>query len=166
MVVHAMADDALEPNYSMGDDIPIAPLGKTPRRLYNHLRQRFAQVTNPAIDSLREKPVMSLRVLLGARGATLSPEGDAARELAKRVHPAMAAHERPFTHPLLELDSPVLGAGELARVLESAVVLGVTFGPEESLRGAIERLCTEAAAAAEGALVLSDRRAGRGRLPV
>jgi small subunit ribosomal protein S17 len=102
MVVHAMADAAQEPNYSMGDDTPIAPLGRTPRRLYNHLRQRFAQVTNPAIDSLREKSVMSLRVLIGARGSTLTPEGDAGAELAKRVHPAMASHERRFTHPLLK----------------------------------------------------------------
>src|SRR5205085_9533081 len=110
------------------DDIPIAPLGRTPRRLYNHLRQRFAQVTNPAIDSLREKSVMSLRVLIGARASTLSPEGDAAAELARRVHPAMASHARPFTHPLLEPDSPLLGAGELAPVTGSGMVVEPTFG--------------------------------------
>src|ERR671936_2974309 len=138
MVVHAMADDALEPNYSMGDDIPIAPFGRTPRRLSNHLRQRFAQVTNPAIDSLRERAVMSLRVVLGARGTTLDPEGDANAELRKRHHPAMHM-DRAFTHRLLELESPVLGQGELARVLEDALVLDATFAPGDDLRSALDR---------------------------
>src|SRR5439155_662290 len=63
-VVDVMGESGAEPVYSMGDDIPIAALGRTPRRVYGYLRQRFAQVTNPAIDPLREKAVMSLRVLL------------------------------------------------------------------------------------------------------
>ncbi len=162
MVVQAMAESGLEPNYSMGDDIPIAPLGRTPRRLYNHLRQRFAQVTNPAIDSLREKAVMSLRVMLGARGSTLGPEGDAKAELRRHLHPATVASE----HPLLELQSPILGAGELTRVLESATVLDASFGAGETLRGALERLCAEAQQAPPGIVVLSDRSAGRHRRPV
>src|SRR5438105_3867530 len=74
MVIQSMTETALEPTYSMGDDIPIAQFGRTKRRVYNRLRQRFAQVTNPAIDSLRERPVMSLRVTLGARGGTLGAE--------------------------------------------------------------------------------------------
>ncbi|HEX2645912.1 MAG TPA: glutamate synthase central domain-containing protein, partial [Candidatus Dormibacteraeota bacterium] len=85
-VVDVMAETAAEPVYSMGDDIPIAPLGRTPRRVYGYLRQRFAQVTNPAIDPLREKGVMSLRTLLGARRQTLEPEGGTDRELLKRHH--------------------------------------------------------------------------------
>jgi glutamate synthase (ferredoxin) len=162
MVVQAMADNALEPTYSMGDDIPIAPFGRTRRRIYNYLRQRFAQVTNPAIDSLRERSVMSLRVTLGARGRTLGPENVAADELRRHLHPAIVGHE----HPLLELESPVLGAGELARVLGSARVLDATFGPDESLRGALLRLCDEAEAAPAGILALSDRHAGAVRAPI
>src|SRR5438876_685270 len=114
-VVDVMAETGAEPVYSMGDDIPIAPLGRTPRRIYGYLRQRFAQVTNPAIDPLREKAVMSLRVLLGARDGTLEPEGGADRELLRRHHPAV-----PTDHKLLELESPLLGRAELARVLEAA----------------------------------------------
>ena len=162
MVVQAMAETALEPNYSMGDDIPIASLGRTPRRLSNHLRQRFAQVTNPAIDSLRERSVMSLRVTLGARGRTLGPENEAGAALKRRLHPATACHAQ----PLLELESPVLGAGELTRVLESATVLDASFGAGENLPGALDRLCREALQASEGIVALSDRRAGRRRLPV
>ncbi len=159
-VVEAMAETGAEPVYSMGDDIPIASLGRTPRRIYGYLRQRFAQVTNPAIDPLREKAVMSLRVLLGARRGTLEPEGGVDRELRRQHHPAV-----PTTGRLLELDSPVLGAAELARVLEEATVLDATYAPDESLRTALLRLCREASEA-EGIIALSDRRSGHDRLPV
>jgi glutamate synthase (NADPH/NADH) large chain/glutamate synthase (ferredoxin) len=159
-VISAMADTGAEPVYSMGDDIPIAPLGRTPRRIYGYLRQRFAQVTNPAIDPLREKAVMSLRVLLGARHETLEPEGGSDRELQRKHHPAL-----PSDRKLLEIDSPVLGAAELARVLEDATVLDATYAHDESLRNALERLCREADEA-PGIIALSDRRTGPGRLPV
>jgi glutamate synthase (NADPH/NADH) large chain/glutamate synthase (ferredoxin) len=159
-VISAMAETGAEPVYSMGDDIPIAPLGRTPRRIYGYLRQRFAQVTNPAIDPLREKAVMSLRVLLGARHETLAPEGSSNRELQRRHHPAL-----PSDGKLLELDTPVLGAAELARVLEDATVLDATYAHDESLRNALERLCREADEA-PGIIALSDRRTGPGRLPV
>ncbi|MBO0686895.1 MAG: glutamate synthase subunit alpha, partial [Candidatus Dormibacteraeota bacterium] len=132
------------------------------RRLYNRLRQRFAQVTNPAIDSLRERSVMSLRVTLGARGRTLGPENTAPGRLGRAQHPAIVTHEG----ALLELESPVLGSGELGRVLESALVLDATVGPDETLRSALERLCDEAEEAGESILALSDRRAGRQRLPI
>ena len=159
-VVEAMAETGAEPVYSMGDDIPIASLGRTPRRIYGYLRQRFAQVTNPAIDPLREKGVMSLRVLLGARRGTLEPEGGVDRELRRQRHPAV-----PTSATLLELDSPVLGAGELARVLEEATVLDATYAPDESLRDALLRLRGEAEKAL-GVIALSDRRSGPDRLPV
>ena len=176
-VVEAMAETGAEPVYSMGDDIPIASLGRTPRRIYGYLRQRFAQVTNPAIDPLREKAVMSLRVLLGARRGTLEPEGGIDRELRRQHHPAVptyAPEGSPRTHgavsefvgvSLLELDSPVLGAAELARVLEEATVLDATYAPAESLKEALLRLRREAAEAS-GVVALSDRRTGPERLPV
>jgi glutamate synthase domain-containing protein 2/glutamate synthase domain-containing protein 1/glutamate synthase domain-containing protein 3 len=159
-VVEAMAESGAEPVYSMGDDIPIAALGRTPRRIYGYLRQRFAQVTNPAIDPLREKAVMSLRVLLGARRGTLEPEGGADRELRRSHHPAVPGIKR-----LLELESPVLGAAELARVLEEAAVLDATYALGESLDEALVRLCREADEV-EGIIALSDRRAGPQRLPI
>ena len=169
-VVDAMAESGAEPVYSMGDDIPIAALGRTPRRVYGYLRQRFAQVTNPAIDPLREKAVMSLRVLLGARLLTLEPEGGADRALLRRHHPAVPTQDGGPAQggpqdKLLELDSPVLGAAELARVLEDAVVLDATYAPDESLRDALQRLRREAAAA-RGVIALSDRRSAQHRLPV
>ncbi|MFI5282146.1 MAG: glutamate synthase central domain-containing protein, partial [Candidatus Dormibacterales bacterium] len=159
-VVSAMAETGAEPVFSMGDDTPIAPLGRTPRRVYGYLRQRFAQVTNPAIDPLREKSVMSLRVLVGPRHHTLEPEGGADRELRRQHHPAVPAGGR-----VLELDSPVLGAPELGRVLEHATVIDATCSAGESLRSALLRLNREAEAA-PGTVALSDRRAGPDRLPI
>jgi len=160
IVVAAMAETGAEAVFSMGDDIPIAPLGRTPRRIYGYLRQRFAQVTNPAIDPLREKAVMSLRVLLGARRGTLEPEGGADRELRRSHHPAI-----PGAQTLLELESPVLGAAELARVLEGATVIDATYAPGESLRGALLRLCAEASEA-EGIVAISDRCASGERVAI
>ena len=162
MVVASMAETGYEPVYSMGDDIPIAPLGRTPRRVYNHLRQRFAQVTNPAIDPLRERAVMSLRVLLGRRGATLASAESSSAILGRRVHPAIAT----ASTSLLELESPVLSTGQAEQVLRGAAVLDASFGLDETLRGAIERLSAEAEAAPDGILAISDGRAGAHRLPV
>src|SRR5256886_4057811 len=168
-VVEVMAETGAEPVYSMGDDIPIAPLGRTPRRVYGYLRQRFAQVTNPAIDPLREKAVMSLRVLLGARHGTLEPEGVADRAVLRRHHPAVPTDDGGPAqggpqNKLLELDSPVLGAAELARVLEDAVVLDATYAPDESLRDALQRLRREAAAA-RGVIAPCDPRSAPPPLP-
>ncbi len=64
-VLRVMADNAAEATSSMGDDTPIAVLSKKSRNLFDYFRQQFAQVTNPPIDSLREKSVMSLETCFG-----------------------------------------------------------------------------------------------------
>src|SRR5260370_836868 len=97
---------------------------------------------------------MSLRVLIGPRHGTLEPEGGADRELRRSHHPAIPGSTR-----LLELESPVLGAAELARVLEDATVLDATDALGESLRGALRRLWLEAVEA-DGVIALTDARAG------
>ena len=163
IVLRAMVESGAEPVYSMGDDTPLAPLGATPRRLYGRLRQRFAQVTNPPIDPIRERAVMSLRTLLGPRGATLAPPASPPGSEPLGAPLANAGEER--RRPLLELASPVLGAAELARVLRSATVLEACLGPAESLAAALVRLRGEAAAARPGIVVLSDRGPGE-RVPI
>ena len=60
-----------EPTYCMGDDSPLPVLASTPHVLYDYFKQRFAQVTNPPIDPLREGLVMSLEMRLGGRGNLL-----------------------------------------------------------------------------------------------
>ena len=68
----------------MGDDTPPAVLSELPRPLFQYFKQRFAEVTNPPIDPLREEMVMSLRMLLGQRANLLleTPEATRLVELA------------------------------------------------------------------------------------
>ncbi|HEV3452311.1 MAG TPA: glutamate synthase-related protein [Acidimicrobiia bacterium] len=81
MVLQPMATDAKEPTFSMGDDTPFASVATRPRPFFNFLKQRFAQVSNPPIDHLRERLVMSLRTCLGPRRALLTEVPEAARLL-------------------------------------------------------------------------------------
>ena len=74
VMLRPIAQAGQEPVYSMGDDAPIAPLAGRARPLASYFRQRFAQVTNPAIDHYRERTVMSVATLVGAR-APLGTEG-------------------------------------------------------------------------------------------
>nr|MBA2447118.1 glutamate synthase subunit alpha [Chloroflexota bacterium] len=148
-VVGPMGAEGKDPVWSMGDDTPMAALSRVPRLFYTFFKQRFAQVTNPPIDPLREALVMSLRTLLGPRPTLLEEGPDHAR--------------------LLELGSPILSRDQmaaLAALAEPPLVvrtLVTTFmaadGPP-GLRSGLDRLCGEAVAAVDGGatlLVLSDR---------
>ena len=82
-----MALEAHEPLWSMGDDTPTAGRGRLDRPVADHLRQAFAQVTNPAIDPERERVVMDLRVELGRRPALLGgpPRGPRTLRLQRPI---------------------------------------------------------------------------------
>ena len=80
-MIQTLAQTASEAVGSMGDDTPIAVLSNKRRTLYAFFRQQFAQVTNPAIDSLRETVVMSLKTFIGGLGNITKPSA----ELAKRI---------------------------------------------------------------------------------
>jgi glutamate synthase domain-containing protein 2/glutamate synthase domain-containing protein 1/glutamate synthase domain-containing protein 3 len=133
-----------EPTSSMGDDTALPPLAGRARPVMSYLRQRFAQVTNPPIDHLRERSVMSLRTLLGARAPLLGE------------HPR-AAH-------LLELDSFFLFPSAASELAARGIVLDATFGEREGLRRACVRLA-EAALAADAELLLLDDSADRPAVP-
>ncbi|MFQ6538975.1 MULTISPECIES: glutamate synthase large subunit [Aphanothece] len=146
LVIEDMAGAAKEPTYCMGDDIPLAVLSSKPHLLYDYFKQRFAQVTNPPIDPLREKLVMSLEMHLGKRGSPLRPE------------PASAA--------VLHLSSPILNEAELEAVGRQGLstttlstLVAIAAGPGD-LEAAITRLRSDAEAAVRAGsqiLVLSDR---------
>ncbi|HKX18617.1 MAG TPA: glutamate synthase large subunit [bacterium] len=156
-ILQPMLTEAKDPIGSMGDDTPLAVLGARPRLVAHYLKQRFAQVTNPPIDPLRERLVMSLRTLLGARPSLLAEGPEHAR--------------------LIELSSPVLSPADLT-------ALGALGGPfrlrmvdalfpaaegAEGLERALVRVCDEAIyQVEEGAalLVISDRGADASRAPI
>eukprot|EP01041_Mallomonas_annulata_P009114 gene9114-18882_t len=73
--IASMASAAIESTFCMGDDAPLAALSVMPHTLYDYFKQRFAQVTNPPIDPLREGAVMSLSMFLGPRGDPVSDVG-------------------------------------------------------------------------------------------
>jgi len=71
LIITPMAGEKKEPTWSMGDDAPLAVLSDVTRPLTAYFRQRFAQVTNPPIDSLRERKVFALDAFIGPRRNTL-----------------------------------------------------------------------------------------------
>nr|YP_010337812.1 ferredoxin-dependent glutamate synthase [Sahlingia subintegra]UNJ17397.1 ferredoxin-dependent glutamate synthase [Sahlingia subintegra] len=73
LVIENMASQGKEPTFCMGDDIPLAVLSNSNHLTYDYFKQRFAQVTNPAIDPLREKLVMSLEMEIGPKDNLLDP---------------------------------------------------------------------------------------------
>ena len=146
-VLRPMATAGKEPTASMGDDTPPAVLGATTRPVGHFLRQRFAQVTNPPIDHLRERHVLSSRTLLGCRHPLLTEDPDAA---------AMVELDGFLLTPdgLESLGDPALGL--CPRVLDAT--WKAAEGPA-GLRAACLRLGDEAVAAVrDGAclLVVSD----------
>lgn len=165
VVLRPMITDAKEAVGSMGDDTPPPGMSTLPRSLFHYFKQRFAEVTNPPIDPLREEMVMSLRVLLGQRANLLTELPEATR--------------------LIELKSPILKPEELAllRAMPEpefhATTIDALWTPPSdehtdeakgaALRQAVARLCTaaeEAVRAGARLLVVSDQKADAQQLPI
>ncbi len=164
--IRTMALEGKEPLWSMGDDTPLAGLARVDRPASDHLRQAFAQVTNPAIDPERELVVMDLSVELGRRAPLLGGPPDDRRAGRRRDWSRTVHLERPIATDRETLVAAVEAAGRSVRLLDA------TWDPkagEGGLRSALERLATAAVAAARGGVevvVLSDRRFGFERLPI
>ncbi|MBI2586691.1 MAG: glutamate synthase large subunit [Rhodospirillales bacterium] len=156
LILQPMVEGALEAVGSMGDDAPLAVLSDHYRGLHHFFRQAFSQVTNPAIDSIRETGVMSLKTRLGNLGNILE--------------------EDPSQCDLLQLPSPVLSTGAfevLRKTLgDKAAEIDCTFDPQGgrgALGRALMRIRREAEEAVRGGkqhLILSDINVGRDRAPV
>jgi glutamate synthase (ferredoxin) len=156
IVLRPMGAEGQEAVWSMGDDTPVAPFARAPRPVYAFFRQRFAQVTNPPIDPLRESLVMSLRTWLGPQPDLLRIEGP--------------------QRGLIELPSPIIDEATLETIRRQSELevaeLGATFsvdnGPSE-LEAAIEKLCEQVESVVrDGAqlVIISDRDVGPGTAPV
>ncbi|HSG34449.1 MAG TPA: glutamate synthase central domain-containing protein, partial [Sphingomonadaceae bacterium] len=141
---------------SMGDDTPIAVLSDAYRGVHHFFRQNFSQVTNPPIDSLRERQVMTLRTRLGNLGNILDEDSD------------QCAH--------LLLESPVLTNAEVQamrdHMAETAAEIDCTFaldGDSNALEHAIDRIRQEAEDAVRGGcthVILSDEAIGSDRAAI
>ncbi len=115
-VIGYMADTGKEPTFSMGDDTPLPPLSEKPKLLFRYFKQRFAQVTNPPIDPIRERLVMSLKMNLG--------------------HKRNFLKETPQHAKRLQIDSPVLLHHQFEAILRQkefkVALVPFTFPKERS----------------------------------
>ncbi len=149
LILKPLAAEKKEPVGSMGDDTPLAALSLRPRPIYHFFRQMFAQVTNPAIDPLRESLVMSLNLYLGPRHSVLVETPDHAR--------------------MMRLESPVLFDDELEQLKSlgesrfKPITVSTLFDPSQGAEGMtraltrIVRDCSRAVTQGSSVLILSDR---------
>jgi glutamate synthase domain-containing protein 2/glutamate synthase domain-containing protein 1/glutamate synthase domain-containing protein 3 len=146
LMLRPIAQSGRDPVYSMGDDAPLAPLAGRARPLASYFRQRFAQVTNPAIDHERERTVMSVATLVGPR-----PPLDADGPL----------------EPLVALPSFLVTPDGLDAL--GPVEIDATFAADEGLGAAVDRVadaCADSAEAGARVVCVSDRAAGSTRAPI
>ncbi len=153
-----LARELRDPLGSMGNDSSLAVMSQKPRMLYDYFKQLFAQVTNPAIDSIREEVIMALECYIGPERNLLEATEEHAHRL-RIPHPILSNEEMAA---LKQLDH----RGWRSRVID------ITFARDSGERGlleAIDRICAETTAAIEDGVaivVLSDREIGPDRVPI
>jgi glutamate synthase (ferredoxin) len=157
MILQPMATEGKDAVWSMGDDTPLAFLARSPRPVYAYFRQRFAQVTNPPIDSLRESCVVSLHTRLGP-------------------WPHLLDKNAPL--PGVSLPSPFLSLGQIEALRRgeyphkaelNLAELPAVFGVDKSLTQALDELSMQAIRLVRNGariLLLSDRTASVETLPI
>ena len=157
-MLRPLVEQLRDPVGSMGNDSSIACLSDKPRMIYDYFKQLFAQVTNPAIDSIREEVIMSLECYIGPEANLL----DAAPE---------------HCHRLL-IDHPILTNEEMASLKQidhqgwTSRVIDITYDRRDGkagLEATLDRISAESEAAADEGIqlvILSDRGIGQDRIPV
>jgi glutamate synthase (NADPH/NADH) large chain len=149
-----MAETGQEPTSSMGTDTPIAVFSDKSQRVYAYFKQVFAQVTNPPIDSIREDLVMTLTSFAGPQGNLLSG-GETNCRRVKILSPILT----PFEFAELKAVKPEVYKW---KTLDASFGVPAKGAPPGSLKSALDRLVSAAAAEVEGGasfIVLSDREA-------
>ncbi len=151
-----LVTEARDPLGSMGNDAALACLSDKSRMIYDYFKQLFAQVTNPAIDSIREEVVMSLECFIG-------PEGNLLETTEQHAHRLCLSH-------------PILSNQELDSLRQIDIrdwrtrTIDATFdksGGEAEMRAALDRICEESSRAIDDGfslLILSDRNIGPERM--
>ncbi|MEP7184837.1 MAG: glutamate synthase large subunit [Rhodanobacter sp.] len=153
-VLKVLAETEAEATGSMGDDTPLAVMSRQIRPLYDRFREAFAQVTNPPIDPLRERLVMSLTTQIGPEGNLFELSAENARQTL--------------------LNSPICSQRKLRQMLampqfvDATVKIDLCYPIEEGLEAALRRFCREAeegVRAGAGMVFLTDRYPGKSSLP-
>ena len=154
-VIRVLCEVGQEAVGSMGDDTPLPVLSQRNRSLYDYFRQQFAQVTNPPIDPLREKIVMSLETTMGLSLGLFEENPEHAKRLI--------------------IGSPVLSGRKFYTIMEQkdpaykVYKIGLNYSRGEGLKTAISRICDEAVEAVQSGymiITLSDRSITKNTLPI
>ncbi len=154
-ILRPLAENGQESVGSMGDDTPMAVLSSRVRHVADFFRQKFAQVTNPPIDPLRESIVMSLETCLGAERNVFEESADHANRVI--------------------LSTPVLSPAKFLKIANNdrpgfeTARIRLSYRPELGLEQAIRTICDEAEKAVHDGkvlLILSDNDLHEGELPI
>lgn len=148
-IIAPMALDGKEPIGSMGTDVPLAILSDQPQHLSSYFKQLFAQVTNPPIDPIRERMVMSLAAFVGNNGNLLTEEPLSCHCVALK-HPVLNNHE---LEKLRSIDTGIFQAKTLQTYFRAD-------GKAGSLKAGLDRLCRYAVDAVNDGfevIILTDR---------
>ena len=145
-----MSTKGQEPTASMGNDTPLAVLSDRPQIFFNYFRQQFAQVTNPAIDSIRENIVMSLSESIGRVGTGILTPDETNCKMVRLPHPIL-------TNTQLDILCNIRYKG--FNTVKLPIIFECSKG-EDGLREALDELCKQAERSVDDGynyIILSDR---------
>ncbi|MEY3178495.1 MAG: glutamate synthase large subunit [Bacteroidota bacterium] len=157
-IIAPMALDGKEPIGSMGTDVPLAILSDQPQHLSSYFKQLFAQVTNPPIDPIRERLVMSLATFVGNNGNMLIEDPLSCHTVALK-HPVLTNHD---LEKIRSIDTGIFQAKTLQCYFRAD-------GSAGALKKALDRICRYAVDAVEDGfevLILQDRAIDSDHAPI
>jgi glutamate synthase (NADPH) large chain len=157
-IITPMALDGKEPIGSMGTDTPLAVLSDQPQHLSSYFKQLFAQVTNPPIDPIRERLVMSLATFVGSNGNMLVEDPQSCHTVALK-HPVLSNHD---LEKIRSIDTGIFQAKTLQCYFRAD-------GKPGSLKSALDRICRYAVDAVQDGfevLILQDRAIDSDHAPI
>jgi glutamate synthase (NADPH/NADH) large chain len=158
-IIVPMAANSAEPLGAMGDDTPLAVLSSKSQLFFNYFRQKFAQVTNPPIDPIREATVMSLTSYIGSVKSNI-------------------LEQSPNFCKVVKLNTPILSDSEIETLRNlqykgfKTITLPMTFpagGGVEAMEQSIGKLCKDAEGAIDAGynyLIISDKSVDKDNAPI
>ncbi|MBO7102926.1 MAG: glutamate synthase subunit alpha, partial [Bacteroidaceae bacterium] len=156
-----MSTAGQEPTAAMGNDAPLAVLSTRPQVFFNYFRQQFAQVTNPAIDSIRENLVMSLTEYIGRVGTGILNPNESNCKMVRLPHPILNNTQLDMLCHIRYKGFQTVKIGLNFSPTQKAPLLTPDSSKDgEALREALDRICKQAEKAVdEGAnyIILTDR---------
>ena len=155
-----MCTNGQEPTASMGNDTPLAVLSDRPQIFFNYFRQQFAQVTNPAIDSIRENLVMSLSEYVGRVGSGILNPNETNCKMVRLPHPVL-------TNTQLDILCNIRYKG--FNTVKLPMLFEIAGNAGEHLRTALDKLCHDAEKSVDEGynyIILSDRDIDAAHAPI